>query len=270
MGKLDRLVWAASSTYHIGPLHIGVRTDSEWLDGIIRKALSAYHVPGVEAPTNFSVVVPQAKPNGGPKGLNMLYEGHSNLVRSRHPERVVEALFQYLAKYLPDEPNGYLKIRDLALVRDGQSILVPRGVVIWLDLLAPRLSRAGWQFVDRPWSTLDLDTAELVVPPPMLSVDGGWEDEIGVGQSQREPAAVGPGRYPLAGWGVFSEEKGVMTPAAGVAAAAGTVINPSEFGVGETLQWLLDLAGDVPVTGLGSPYKGDFPARLMALGSRHS
>ncbi len=195
----------------------------------------------------------------------MLYEGHTNLVRSRHPERALRALFQHLAKYLPDEPNGYLKLRDLALVRDGRSILVPRGIVTWLDQLAPRLNRAGWQFVDHPWSTLDLDTVELVVPPPMLTVDGGWEEEIGVGHSRREPVAVGPGRYPLAGWGVFSAEEGVMTRAAGVAAAAGTVLNPSEFGVGETLQWLLDLAGDVPVTGLGDPYAGDFPARVMAL-----
>ena len=103
----------------------------------------------------------------------------------------------------------------------------------------------------------------------MLTVDGGCEEEIGVGQSQREPAAVGPGRYSLTGWGVFSEETGVMTPAAGVAAAAGTVLNPSEFGVRETPQWLLDLAGAIPVTGLGSLYEGDFPARLMALGPSH-
>ena len=265
MGKLDRLVWAASSTYHIGPLHIGVRTDAEWLDGIIRKALSAYHVSGVEAPANFSIVVPQSKLNGGPKGLNMLYEGHSNLVRSRRPERVVRALFHHLAKYLPDESNGFLKVSDLALVRDGRSILVPRGVVTWMGQLAPRLNRAGWQFVDHPWSTLDLDTAELVIPPPILTIDDGWEAEISAGRTQREPAAVGPGRYPLTGWGVYSAEERVMSRAAGVAAVAVTVLNPSELGARKTLQWLLDLAEAVPVTGLGSPVEGDFPARLMAL-----
>lgn len=262
---MDRLVWAASSTYHIGPLHIGIRTDSEWLDGVIREALSAYHVSGVEAPANFSIVVPQSKLNGGAKGLNMLYEGHTNLVRSRHAERVLRALFQHLAKYVPAEPNGFLRVSDLALVRDGRSILVPRSTVTWMDRVAPRLNRAGWQFVDHPWSTLDLDTAELVVPPPILTVDDGWEKKIGAGQSQREPDAIRPGRYPLAGWGVFSAEERVMSRAEGVAAAAKTVLNPSEQGVRETLQWLLDLAGRIPVTGLGSPFEGDYPGRLMAL-----
>jgi len=219
----------------------------------------------VEAPPNFSVVVPQAKVNGGAKGLNMLYEGHSSLVRSRHPERALRALFQHVARYLSTEPNGFLRVSDLALVRDGRSILVPRTSITWMNQLAPRLNRAGWQFVDHPWSTLDLDTAELVVPPPRLTVDDGWENKISTGHSKREPDAIGPGRYPLTGWGVFSAEEQVMSRAAGVAAAAGNGLNPSEFGLRETLQWLLDLADRIPVTGLGSPYEGDYPGRVMAL-----
>ena len=43
MSKLDRLVWAASSTYHIGPLHLGIRTDSEWLNEALQEALADYY-----------------------------------------------------------------------------------------------------------------------------------------------------------------------------------------------------------------------------------
>lgn len=264
MEKLDRLVWAASNTYRIGPVHIGIRTDSEWLEGVIRGALSAYHVPSVDAPANFSVAVPRDD-HGAVQGLNMLYEGHTNLVRSRHPERVLWALFQHLAKYLPTGSNGFLRVSNLALVHKGRAILVPRGVVTWMDLLAPRLNRAGWQFVDQPWSTVDLSTSELVVPPPMLEIDGAWESEIDASQSQREPEPIGPGRYRLAGWGVFSAEQRVMTPAAAVAAAARAILNPMEFGVLETLERMLGLVERIPVTGLGSPQDGDFPARLMAV-----
>ena len=265
MGKLDRLVWAASSTYLIGLYHLGVRTDSEWLDGVIRAALSVYHVSDVEAPANFSVVVPRTDAKAAVKGLNMLYEDHTNLVRSRSPERVLQALFRHLGQHLPGDSNGHIRVSQLALVREGRSILVPRGVTTWMGQLAPRLNRAGWQFVDQPWSTIDLGKAELVVPQLILDIDDAWKDQITMPQKVREPDVVEPGRYPLTGWGVFSADQRVMSPAAGVAAAAASVLNAAQFGVQETLQELLRLVARVSITGLGSPIEGDFPARIAAL-----
>ena len=84
-------------------------------------------------------------------------------------------------------------------------------------------------------------------------------------QTLREPDVVEPGRYPLTGWGVFSAEERVMSSAAGVAAAAASVLNAAQFGVQETLQELLRLVARVSITGLGSPIEGDFPARIVAL-----
>jgi hypothetical protein len=263
MAKLDRLVWAASSTFHIGPHLLGVRSDSEWLDGLIRRALAEHHVPDVEAPANFSVVVPRDDSGSAAKGLNMLYEGHTNLVRSRHAGRVLRALFQHLSKHVPSESGGYLRVSDLALVRDNRSILVPRNIVTWMDQLAPRLNRAGWQFVDQPWSTIDLETGALVVPPATLEVDASWEAEISAVQSGREPGPVAPGRYRLSGWGVYSVEEKVMSRAAGVASTIAKVLNPLDFGVRDTLEAMIDLSGRISVAGLGSPFENDFATRLM-------
>lgn len=265
MSKLDRLVWAASSTYRIGQLHIGVRTDSEWLDGVVAAALADYLVPGLDAPPNFSLVIPRAEADRSAKGLNMLYEGHTNLVRSRYPTRVLRALFQHLAKYLPAPSDELLRVSSLALIRNGEAILVPRSITTWMDQLAPRLNRAGWQFVDHPWSKLDLESAELVVDAPALNIADGWQAELDSRTTRREPEAVGAGRFPLVGWGVFSAEERVMSRAAGAAAAAPTVLNPSEYGVHAVIDDLLTFTEHTPLTGLGSPFEGDFATRVIEL-----
>lgn len=267
MTELDRLVWAASSTYHVGPLHLGVRTDSEWLDGALREALSDYYVPDVEADANFSIALPANNDGSPATGLNMLYESHTNLVRSRYPDRVVRALAHNLAKYIPVDSAGLLRVSALALVRDGQAILVPRNIVTWLDMLAPRLNRAGWQFVDYPWSTIDLDSAELVVGAPTIEMDSAIFDELSGRVSKSEPLAVEPGRFPLVGWGVYSAEEQAMSRAAGAAAAAPSILNPNEFGVHDAIEGLVALTERTPVVGLGSPYEGDFAARLTGVAS---
>lgn len=246
-------------------MHIGVRTDTEWLDGVLQEALADYYVPGVEAPPNFSIVLPRSEAGGPSTGLNMLYESHTNLVRSRYPDRVLRGLFQHLTKYLPVETDGMLRVSALALVRGDEAILVPRTIVTWMDLLAPRLNRAGWQFVDQPWSTIDLDAAELVVNPPTLPIDAAIFDRFDAKESSREPVAISPGRFPLVGWGVFSAEERMMSRAAGAAAAAPTILNPAEYGVHEAVQGLIALTERTPVMGLGNPLEGDFAGRLTSL-----
>lgn len=265
MDKLNRLVWAGSSTYRIGPLYLGVRSDSAWLDQVLREALQDYWVPEVEAPPNYSIVISREDSNGNSAGLNMLYEGHTNLVRSRYPERAIRALFQHLAKYLPAQSDGLLRAAAQALVRDGRAILVPNFVVTWMAQLAPRLNRSGWQFVDQPQAAIDLEHAELVVLPPRLAISDSWLKELSGNRSEKEPDLVEPGRYPLAGWGVFSAEERVMSRAAGTAVLAMTITNPSAIGVSETVDGLLDITARIPVTGLGSPFEGDLAARLMAV-----
>ncbi|NND02274.1 MAG: hypothetical protein HKN91_05755 [Acidimicrobiia bacterium] len=263
MSKLDRLVWAASSTYHIGPLHLGIRTDSEWLDTALQQALADYYVPDIEADPNFSIVIPSSDDGSPATGLNMLYEGHTSLVRSRYPDRVLRALFQHLTKYLPVESAGLLRVSALALVRDGEAILVPRNIITWLDQLAPRLNRAGWQFVDEPWSSVDLESGELVVSAPTIAVEADLLDRLDVKRSEREPETVEPGRFPLVGWGVYSAEERVMSRAAGAAAAAPAILNSADYGLRDVMEGLVAFTARAPIVGLGSPFEGDFATRLM-------
>ncbi len=224
-------------------------------------------MPDVEAPANFSIVVPQGN-GAGTTGLNMLYEGFTSLVRTRYPDRALRALFQHLGKYAPAESGDLLKVTALGLVRDDQAILVPRSVVTWLDQLAPRLNRAGWQFVDHPWSFLDTDSGELVVDRSHLEVDESPLADMISKRSSREPEPVGPGRFRLVGWGVFNRGDEPLSRAASAAAAAPFVVNPAEVGARQVIDRLLSLTERTPLTGLGSPFEGDFASRLISLAPR--
>ena len=55
MGNVDRLVWAATSTVHIGEYHIGIRSSRPAVDDAVRQLLGSHLVEGVEAPPNYSV-----------------------------------------------------------------------------------------------------------------------------------------------------------------------------------------------------------------------
>lgn len=200
---------------------------------MLRRALRASLVEGVQSPPNFSVSInlggPPApgRPGGGGTRLNILYRSSTMVVRSRRPRRVVEALASYLSTH-GSALDGLLLTVGAAIVGGGRAVIVPNNLMGSFEAIQPRLERAGWRFVDSFLTAIDPDTAEMIVRAPIVAVDPivlGELDEVN-GRGREELPPVPPGRYPVAGW-VFlrgSGAEGAMSRAAGVAAAIETVI----------------------------------------------
>lgn len=226
MDSVSRLGWAASSTFLVGDLHLGVRSNSLATDELVRNVLAPCWVPGVEAPPNYSVWIEaptQGEHSSPATALHRLYRSSGLVVRSRDSRRVIDGLVSYLSTHA-DPHDGLLPSVNAALVGHDRAILLPNQLLGSLELLQPRLERKGWRFVDSFVTAIDPDTAELVVRPNLLPVDWAVIDGLD-GRSHRGIDAVPAGRYPIARWIFFPQPgiNGSASKAAAVAAAMGTV-----------------------------------------------
>jgi hypothetical protein len=199
MQQVDRLVWAASSTYRVGPFLLGVRTDTSGLDGVLRAALGAHLVDGVQAPPNYSLQANASSREGRLTTLGLLFWSSSLVLRTRSTRRLVEGLFGHLGSYVAGSRGGLLQVEAFAAVRDGRAVLAPLSLRNGHALLHARLQRAGALILDSPLAAVDPARGELVVEDPLLTIDRAalaGLDEAGAGDA----GLVTPGRYRIAGW----------------------------------------------------------------------
>jgi hypothetical protein len=198
---LNRLVWAATSTFAVDGLHLGVRSTSSALDAALRAALAAHLAPDVEAPPNYSVQLAERSASG-PTGFHFLYRSSAAVVRTRDVRRVARGLITHLASHRDDVAPGLLRVHGVTLVAGDSAVLAPAVLRQWLELIERPLNVRGVRIADTPWALLDPGRAELVVPEPSLVVDRRALDGLGAlgGDRDRPDPPVGPGRYPLVGW----------------------------------------------------------------------
>jgi thiol-disulfide isomerase/thioredoxin len=226
-------VWTPTETYEIGDYRVGVRADSAAAADLVRKALVAY---GIEAddktPANFSVKLGEP-PTGSSRQLRMLLQGSTMVARSRSPRRVMTALANYLSA-LTREPGGGLVVsRNLAVVLDGQAVLLPPWSRNMLEQLQPRLARIGAALVDAPHALVDTSNGTLIVPAPTVELDASVLDLLDEPVSSRmELPPVAPGNYPVAVWAVWTPgaEAAEATPAQQLCGALVTVEPEGETG----------------------------------------
>jgi thiol-disulfide isomerase/thioredoxin len=225
-------VWAKTSAYEVGEYHIGVRADSLATDDLLGRVFAGHRLADdVEAPENYSVVIGDGR-KGSARGLNLLLRGSSTVVRSRSPRRVVSALAAYLSSVLEPQ-DEFLRTMNVGAIVGDSAILLPGVVMQWLEDVQPRLSRLGVRLVDQPYSIIDPDRLELVVPEPRVKVDGAALADIAESAPSRsEPAPVEPGRYPLRAWTVWETDdiEGPLTRARAVAAGLPSIMsNPGDL-----------------------------------------
>jgi hypothetical protein len=162
-----------------------------------------------------------------------------------------------------------MRVSGVGLVKDGRAVLAPGLITSWTEILAPRLNRSGVQFVDAPQVGLDIDRGELVVEAPGLVVDESALAELSrLGSPGREPAPVGPGRYPLVGWALFTGEEdhlGPISSANGIVAAAPGLLHHADSKVEQVLQDLGRLFAQTRPVAIGSPYAGDLASKLVGV-----
>jgi peroxiredoxin len=264
-------VWAKTSSYAVGDYHLGVRADSVATDDLLGHVFAAHRLPDdVEAPDNYSVVLGESGSKRGTRGLNLLLWANTTVVRSRSPRRVLLALANHFSGVLEPEV-GLLRTTNVGAVLGDTAILLPAVLMQWLEQVQPRLTRLGVRLVDAPYTLIDPERLELVVPEPRVQLDQAALASIqDPAPTRSELPAAEPGRYPLRAWTLqeMMEPDGQMTRARAVAGSLPSVIG-EQTDVGEVIPQLgrlLERVSPVPlVFGSAEQLTDSLKERLPAL-----
>ena len=240
--KLDRLVWAGSSTFRIGRLLLGVRSSNQAVHDLLRETLIAHLVEGVEAPNNYSILLAGDDPESKDRAFHFVYRGFNPVVRTRDPQRLVPALLSRLAGHLDHGRSDHVRLDSVALVAGDVAVLAPAEIRYVMPVLERRLNSKGLRVVDQPWTALDVETGELVVTEPALDVDPEAQARLtrAFPRARRPDPPVAPGRYRVAGWafGLGHAHNGPISRSQAVALACPQVLNVAELGAQRTLDGL--------------------------------
>jgi hypothetical protein len=265
--SLDDLEWAAASTFLVGEWALGVRSSTAELDADLRRILAAHRID-FDAPDNFSALVSRGDHDEQVRGFHFLYRASDPLVRSRTPRRIVRALLHHLSDFA--EPSLALpKVAAMGFVADGRAVIAPERVRAELTNIETRLNDAGVGVVDAPVLHLDFEGAQLVVPEPALTIDADALADFDRRHPQpaREPAAVAPGRYPIAAWAFTTDAPaaGPLGVAPAVAAAAQEIVNADVVGPQAALDGVAAVMARVPAFGIAWENPAALTRRLLDL-----
>jgi hypothetical protein len=258
-------VWASTTTFAIGDVWLGIRSNDDAFDSSLRRALQPYVAEGVEAPPNFWCKLAGPVDAKGRRGLHFLYRGSTTLVRTRNLQRLRNALLLELGAYAAAPDPSMLSLAAVGFVsNNGRAVLAPPGLRPWLSAIERRLNARGLWVVDTPTTLVDAERSELVVPEPALDIDWSAFQPDG---SDRD-GVVQPGRYPIAGWAFFTDTASpeVVTRARAVAIAAQFVTNIDALGVQTSLDRIAGVVRTIEPTALTVSRPGDVVQPLAALG----
>lgn len=268
--ELGGLTWTATDAFVVGDYHLGVRSGSTATADVVRRVLRAHHVADVTPPANFSVVA-------GGLGLadaepaNVLYRGARTVVRSDSAGRVIRALVNHLAAFLPVDPTpGVLRLAAVALVRDGHAAIAPANAAPSLPAIEQGLNAAGVRVVDQPWAWVDCARLELVVPPPPLQLDLAALENVDADLGCTpggDGSGVLPGRYPLSGvgLGVGAAAVGDVSRGLAVTELASWLMAPKDHGAQQSLEAVARLLDRVPTTTFSWQRDDELLAPLLSL-----
>jgi hypothetical protein len=234
--------WASTVSFGIGEYQVGVRADSSRTEDLLARAFAPYLIDdGAQVAPNFSVVL-GGSGTGDAKALSLLLAADTTVVRSRSPRRVITALQARMSALVSSADNdGLLRTTSLGALVGDQAILLPQGVIRWIEHLQPRLARLGVRLSDQPGALVDPLSGELVVPEPAIDVPPDVLSELGELRSSRsELPPVEPGRYKLGAWGfdeAHSSEIGQLSTAGSIAALL-PAVEGSPDRLGEVIQQL--------------------------------
>jgi len=244
---IGRLGWPASSVLHVGNWLVGVRSNSEAADALLRRVFASNVVDGVEIPAcYYSVIVgPTVPAAAGVTRLSVLFRSRLRVTRTPSARRVVRALAAHLSSHLGDRPApGLLRLDAIAAVGEAGGVLFPAAArrLPGQPGFERGLARLGLRLVDGYYVDLDPHTGEVVVGPPAVSVDESALGHLGVGPEGPDDG-VGPGRYPLAVWAVAGRT-GTGPPSKAAVAAAGLlgVVDRDPEEAQQTLEMVAALA----------------------------
>jgi peroxiredoxin len=267
-GDSNSTDWKGTRVYALGDYHVGLRYDDPETADVLDRLLPVARVNDRRAPDNYSVALggtPTTRGAGGSRSLKLLVHGSSQLVRSRSGGRVLAALLQHLSADLDPFDESLTRVNATAVVRDGEALLLPAGLVNFVKQLQPRMAKASMTIVDTSRTLLDVDARTLVVPEPTVPHDASVIDELDADvKFGGEMPWIRPGRYPLRAWFVTRapDVRGPLTPGVAVASTVPLLYDLDDL-VG-TVEHLAGLFADVPALGIWYESAEDLVAQVRA------
>jgi hypothetical protein len=257
-------VWAASATFGVGDVWLGVRSSTDQFDARLRRALAAHLAPDVEAPANYSCKLATGERTRGQRSLHFLYRGTSAIVRTRSERRLMHALLAELSWYAAPPDPSLLSVHGVGLAGANGAVVAPPALRPWLSTNERRLQSKGLRIIDTPTVLVDPARAEVVVPEPALTLDRAAIAAYG---RPGDDEIVAPGRFPIRGWAFFTEptEHDTVPRARAVAMAAQLATNVDAFGLQESLEGFADVMRGLEPRALTARRPGDVVAPLVAM-----
>lgn len=270
-GAANSTTWQGTRAYALGRHHVGIRYDTPETAEVLDRLFAGARVNDRRVPDNYSVALGSARAADGAAvshSLKLLVHGSTQLVRSRSSGRVLAALLQYLSSDLLSDlasaAPSFVHVSSTAVVRDGDALLLPPGLVNAVKQLQPRLAKAGIGMVDTPRTLLDVDARELVVPEPVVAHDPAVIDDLDAGATLgNELPRVRPGRYPLRAWFVMRDprHRGRLSPATAVTATLPLLYELDDLH--DEVVRFAELFRDLPVFGIWSEGPADLVAQVV-------
>jgi peroxiredoxin len=267
-GASNSTDWQGTRAYAVHEFHIGIRYDDADTAAILDRLFAGARVNDRRVPDNYSVALggtATTKGAGSSRSLKLLVHGSRQLVRSRSGARVLAGLLQYLSGDLTPVDPALVRVNATPVVRDGEALLLPPGLVDFVKQLQPRLAKAGMGIVDTPRTLLDADTHELVVPEPVVPYDASVLDELDAGMKLgSELPWVRPGRYPVRAWFLTRSPEQLGPLSTGVAVTAAI---PQHFDLDDLrgrVEWTAELFTTVSPIGIWYENANELVDRVVA------
>lgn len=194
----------------------------------------------------------------------------TSVVRTRDQGRLIDALLGYLSSAGEQADDETLRLDVVAYVKDDTALLAPPEIRWVMASIERRLNAKGLRVLDRPWARIDIETGDLLVTGPDLTVD--WrvleEHGEGLGTRARSDRSVLPGRYTVAGWGFWlgGIDEQPISRALALALASSRLVDRNSLGSADGLARLADLMVGIEPVALSSDRLERLVDPLVALG----
>ncbi len=210
---IERLAWAPTRAYRIGPHLMGIRANTGDIDELLRAALADHVVEDVKPPyANYSIRIERPAERTVSQQLHLLYEGGCLIARSRHALDVIGALLHHLGARAPQPVPGPRVWCTPLRRRDGSAVLASVVIRRQAARHSSRLRSRGLELLHAPAVRFDPGTSEAVVPTPALTVANDALHTLSVLSGDRGASVshlFAEQRLPLRSW-VFMSAAGAF------------------------------------------------------------
>jgi hypothetical protein len=199
MEKIDRLGWAAGTSFKSYGVKIGIRSNVQ--EGVDR-ALSylPHHHDIVEIPTVdrlYSIIVGGAGQRKNVRRFNLLYSNHIRIARSMDLEELYERFESDLRLYVAEVTKHRVFVHAGVVGWKGKAIVIPGRSYFGKSTLVSELVKAGATYYSDEYAVFDARGRVHPFPKPLEMRDEGQfkQTKIGVedfgGRTATKPIPVG-------------------------------------------------------------------------------